>query len=63
MFQDVQLMKTSKDNFNNCQEMEDIDLSVAGTLSLRRIGRGAFQRYVEANNPINYAFHLVQYFV
>ena len=39
--------------------MEDIDLSIAGTLSLRRIGRGAFQRYVEANNPINYAFNLI----
>ena len=39
--------------------MEDIDLSIAGTLSLRRIGRGALQRYVEANNPINYAFNLI----
>ena len=53
LFQDVQLMKTSKQNFNICRKMDDINLSIAATayteiLSTSRIGRGAIQRYVEA---------------
>ena len=31
LFQDVQLMKTSKQNFNICWKMDDINLSIAAT--------------------------------
>ena len=44
--------------------MEDIGLSIAaatytGISSPRRIGRGAVQRYVEANYIINLALNLI----